>query len=314
MQVKRTKHESGYTIIPNKILQHAKLSLAARGLLSLLLSQPEDTATTVKELTKDVAEGQKRVTNAMQELQAAGYVVCTRVQNDKGHWSTHVEVYDLPQTEAPKVESPKPGRPKRRIAGLNPFGVKDQAKNPPVAPVAKAEVADSDAAKGDGEGIAPQSQEIGRAAALLGRLRTAAPALALSTSDIAALAPMAALWLERGVSELQLRNELTEGLPATIKSPRRLLADRLTRKLPAAPVKFEPPAECGECRRFLPRGQKAGICGQCAGVQAPAAEKPTTRDGSNRTDEASALLDMIRQRRGSGAVKGSRRELFVMPS
>lgn len=132
MRIKRTQQRSGFTIVPNAILQHRKLSLTARGLLSLLISQPEYTAATVRELTEDVAEGQKRVTNAMKELQAGGYVICTRVQNERGHWATHVEVFDLPQSESkPEPETPKPGHPKPRVSGINPFGERTQGKNPP---------------------------------------------------------------------------------------------------------------------------------------------------------------------------------------
>ncbi|MFF8629724.1 hypothetical protein [Streptomyces werraensis] len=306
MQVQRTKHVSGYTIVPNTILQHRRLSLTARGLLSLLLSQPEHTAATVKELTEDVAEGQKRVTNAMKELQAAGYVICTRVQNERGHWSTSVAVYDVPQTEAPEVETPKAGRPKRRLAGINPFGEKNPVKNPPT-PEVVTEVADSPASEGDGGDEAPQ-KDMGRAAALLGRLHTAAPSLKLSHSDVLALAPLAAEWLERGASELQIRSELTEGLPATIKSARRLLADRLTRKMPPVPVKAERMAECGECGRFLPRGQKAGICASCAGVAPAPTEGPAT---VGQTEEAASLLAEILQRRASGRIKGTSRRGFA---
>lgn len=308
MQVQRTKHTSAFTIVPNAISQHRRLSLTARGLLALLLSQPDNTAATVKELTEDVAEGQKRVTNAMKELQSAGYVICTRVQNERGHWSTHVAVFDLPQTAAaPEAESPKPGRPKLRRLGINPFGEKNPEKNPPVSPEAATEVADSQGTEGARGEDAPQSQEMGRAAALLGRLGSAVPSLALSPADILKLAPVAAEWLERGVSELQLRNELIEGLPATIKSPRRLLADRLTRKMPPVPVKAEPLAECGECGGVLPRGQKAGICSRCAGV-APATNEPATL---GQTGEAASLLAEIRQRRANGRIKGTSRRGFA---
>lgn len=308
MHIQRTKHESDFTIVPNAILQHRRLSLTARGLLGLFISLPEFTDETVRELTEGCPEGQKRVTNAMKELQDAGYIVCTRVQNEKGHWSTHVTVCDVPKfAAAPEAETPKVGRPKRRLAGINPFGESTREKNPPVTPEASPEVADSEADKGIGGEDAPQSEEIGRAAALLGRLRTAAPSLALSTADIVALAPMAAQWLERGTSELQLRNELTEGLPAKIKSPRRLLADRLTRKMPAAPVKVEHMAECGDCGGVLPRGQKTGICTRCAGV-APATSEPAT---VGQTGEAASLMAEIRQRRAAGRIKGKSHRGFA---
>ncbi|MFB6654877.1 hypothetical protein ACFCZ4_06840 [Streptomyces microflavus] len=318
MRIQRTKHASGFTIVPNAILQHHDLSLTARGLLGLLVSLPEVTQQTVRELTEGVAEGQKRVTSAMAELQAAGYVVCTRVQGERGHWSTHVTVFDLPQLGSPEADSPKPGRPKpdrpkRRLAGINPFGEKNQEKNPP-APQQSEELAEpgqtQDMHQGEGE-HAPQiqddDQELGRAAALLGRLANAEPSLALSAADVMKLAPLAAQWLQRGVSELQLRNELVGGLPATIKSPRALLADRLTRKIPAVPAKVEPLAECGDCGGFLPRGQQAGICSRCAGlVPAVAAPAPV-----GQTEEASSLLAEIRQRRASGQIKGTSRRGFA---
>ncbi|NEC21218.1 hypothetical protein [Streptomyces parvus] len=314
MRIQRTKHASGFTIVPNAILQHHDLSLTARGLLGLLVSLPEVTQQTVRELTEGVAEGQKRVTNAMAELQAAGYVVCTRVQNERGHWSTHVTVHDLPQLPgAPKAEVPKPGRPKRRLVGINPFREKNQEKNPPT-PQPSTELVEpgqtQDPHQGEGE-HAPQiqdgDQELGRAAALLGRLANTEPSLALSAADVVKLAPLAALWLQRGVSELQLRNELVGGLPATIKSARALLADRLTRKMPTVPVTVEPLAECGDCGGFLPRGQQAGICSRCAGlIPAVAAPAPI-----GQTEEASSLLAEIRQRRASGQIKGTSRRGFA---
>jgi hypothetical protein len=306
MQVQRTKHTSAFTIIPNAIVQNDELSLTARGLLGLLLSQPENTAATVKDLTEAVAEGQKRVTNAMKELQSAGYVVCTRVQNERGHWSTHVEVFDLPQAEAPKDETPKSGRPSRRLLGINPFGEKNQVKNPP-APEAPEVLAEDGQNEGRGEEAPQSNDEIGRAAAVLGRLKTAVPSLTLSASDVMSLAPVAAQWLERGATELQLRNELVEGLPATIKSPRALLADRLTRKMPPVPVVVEKLVECAECGGYLPRGQKTGICGHCAGV-APAVNEPTP---VGQSSDAASLLAAIRERRAAGTVKGTSRRGFA---
>ncbi|WP_340376647.1 hypothetical protein U5640_17015 [Streptomyces sp. SS7] len=308
MQVKRTNHAFGFTIVPNAILQHRKLSLTARGLLGLLLSQPERTAATVKELTADVAEGQRRVTNAMKELQAAGYIICTREQNGRGHWSTAVEVFDVPQSEAPKDETPKSGDPEARRSGLNPFGERNQGKNPPTPE--PSEEAEKSAAEGTG-GDAPQSndEETGRAAGVLNRMGIAVPALALRPSDVLRLAPLAAEWLARGASELQLRNELTDGLPAVVKSPARLVENRLVRKMPPVPVVAISLAECGKCFNPLPRGQQTGICGQCAGL-APASQSaaPAT---VGQSSEAASLLAQIRERRAAGTVKGTSRRGFA---
>ncbi|MEU8948819.1 hypothetical protein [Streptomyces sp. NPDC048489] len=310
MRIKRTKHASAFTIIPNAIAQHRRLSLTARGLLGLFLSLPEITSETVKELTEDVAEGQKRVTDAMKELQTAGYVVCTRVQNDRGHWSTHVEVFDLPQLSAvePEPESPKSGRPKLRIAGLNPFGEKNQGKNPPTPVVDTTPSATADEVGGDD--IQDPNSNIGRAAGLLTRLGMAVPALKMKPSDVMALAPLAAEWIARGATELQIRNELAEGLPTPVKSPRSLVANRLERKMPPVPVPVVRLVDCAECGHPLPRGQQAGICGRCAGV-APAAPMTPAYEPQEGSDDAASLLAAIRQRRAAGTIKGTSRRTFT---
>lgn len=276
MQIQRTKHTSAFVVIPNAITQHSELSLTARGLLGLLLSQPEHTAETVKSLTEDVVEGQARVTKAMKELQKARYVVCTNIQNERGHWSKHVAVYDTPQTETPKDETPKPGRTKSRFSGLEPLRGKNQGKNPPVSPEVSDVAAESATEEG---GIAPKSEDetTGKAAGVLSRLGSAAPVMTLKASEVIKLAPLAAEWLARGATELQIRSELTEGLPAKVKSPAGLVKDRLTRKMPPVPVKAVPLADCAECANPLPRGQMTGICGRCAGV-APVATTAAADD------------------------------------
>ncbi|MFE5542730.1 hypothetical protein ACFQ71_02810 [Streptomyces sp. NPDC056534] len=309
MQVKRSKHAKNFTIVPNEIAQSTELCLTAIGLLVRLLAQPAQSDATIRSMAAEVPEGMAKINACMRQLQDHGYVLITNRQNDQGRWSKLVTVYDRPHGKAPKADAPKAGEPKRRNLGPVPSGAKNQEKNPPVSPKDADEVADSTATNGDG-GDAPKStnepaasEETGRAAALLGRLSTAAPSLALSATDVIALAPLAAVWLQRGVSELQLRNELVEGLPAQIKSPRALLSNRLTRKLPAPRVSVEPMIECTDCGEYLPRGQRAGVCGRCAGAT-PRVHEPLP---VGQTDEAASLLDAIRERRASGPIKGSRR-------
>ncbi|MCW2875489.1 hypothetical protein [Actinacidiphila oryziradicis] len=306
MQVKRSKHMSAFVVMPNAILQHSGLSLTARGLLGLLLSQPDQTAETVKTLTADVTEGGVRVTKAMKELQAAGYVAVVNVQNERGHFSKHVTVYDTPQTDGPKDETPKPVKSKSRFSGLEPLRGKNQGKNPPAPEVSDVT---AEAATDEG-GIASKSndEKTGQAAGVLSRLGSAAPAMTLKASEVIKLAPLAAEWLARGATELQIRNELTEGLPPKVKSAAALVENRLVRKMPPVPVVAVPLADCAECANPLPRGQQAGICGRCAGV-APVAAAPIVAD--DKSAEAASLLDQIRQRRASGAFARGAKSRFM---
>ncbi|TJZ90833.1 hypothetical protein [Actinacidiphila oryziradicis] len=146
----------------------------------------------------DKSPAQIWATRAMKELQAAGYVVCTNIQNERGHWSKHVTVYDVPQTEAPKDETPKPCRTKSRFTGLEPLRGKNQGKNPPAPEVSDVT---AEAATEEG-GIAPKSndEKTGQAAGVLSRLGSAAPAMTLKRPRSSS----SPLWLLSGWPVVQL--------------------------------------------------------------------------------------------------------------
>ena len=85
----RVKRTSGYTIMSNYHLRDMNLSLKASGLLSLVLSLPEDWQYSVKGLTAIVKEGESAVKSALQELEQHGYLRFVRkVENFKA-WNTY---------------------------------------------------------------------------------------------------------------------------------------------------------------------------------------------------------------------------------
>ncbi|MFE4514778.1 hypothetical protein ACFRMQ_11390 [Kitasatospora sp. NPDC056783] len=301
MQIQRTRHDRDFTVLPNAILQASGLSLAARGLLCLLLSQPDQTAETVGSLTEGTHEGQRRVTGALKELQVAGYVVCAKNQNEAGRWFTHVTVSDVPMT-GPKIESPRSGEPRCRTAGSNPSG-KDLGKNPTPTPVEAAEAAPAAEVEGGQED--DQDQATANAVAVLDRVGQVERRLRLGVPEMLRLAPLAVEWLSRGATEAEIRDALISGLPAKIRSASHVVEWRLTNKIPPVPVPSEPVVqlvECGQCRGPLPRGQEAGICSSCAGVARSQAPAPSAASG-----EAGGLLAVIRGRRESGHfAKGAR--------
>ncbi|MFD4904953.1 hypothetical protein [Kitasatospora purpeofusca] len=269
MQIQRTRHDREFTVLPNAILQAPDLSLAARGLLGLLLSQRDQTDETVRSLTEDVREGQRRVTGAMAELRDSGYVVCTKIQNAAGRWSTHVAVFDRPQTEGPKNGTPSPGGQRCRSFGANPE-VKNREKNLPPTPVEEVEAAPAAEVEGGREDShQEQEQATAEAVAVLARVGQADRRLRLGVPETLRLAPLAAQWVARGATEAEIRDALTSGLPAQIRSAGHVIEWRLTHKMPPVPapvVPVVPLVECGQCKDPLPRGQQAGICGPCAGV------------------------------------------------
>ncbi|MEV5415140.1 hypothetical protein [Streptomyces albogriseolus] len=318
MRIHRTQHTSNFTVLPNSIVRHPRLSLAARGLLGHLLSLPDGARETVQSIAEKVSEGRIAVRKAMAQLEAEGYVRRVRHQDpETGTWSTEVTVSDAPMTgESPTDKKLTAGPAKSRFLGRSPYGSKTQEKNPSPTPAQASDSDDQAAEGGRGEASQQQNQEdaspeVGRAAAVLGRLGAVEPKLSLGAAEVLNLAPLAAEWLRRGVSELELRNTLVAGLPATVLAPARFIANRLERKMPAPRRVADPAApavalraECGDCGRPLPLGQSQGICGQCSGVErAPEDPRPSVGTAA----EAASLIDQIRQRRAAGTVRGSRR-------
>ncbi|MEU6667587.1 helix-turn-helix domain-containing protein [Streptomyces sp. NPDC046727] len=317
MRIHRTQHTSGFAVLPNTVLRDRRLSFSARGILAYLLSLPDGAREDVRTLAdRNPGLGRRGVSKAVDELIEHGYYVRRTWRDaETGRVRTETFVFDVPQDAAsPLPPSSGTGCPGGGETGTLPTGVKNPGEEPSPTPAPASSSVDSAAEGGREEASQQQeeaSPEVGRAAAVLGRLGAVEPKLSLGAAEVLKIAPLAAEWLRRGVSELELRNALVSGLPASVIAPARFLTNRLERKMPAPRRAVDPAApavavraECGECGRPLPLGQSQGICGQCAGVDCVTeGERPSVGMAS----EAASLIEQIRQRRAAGAVKGSRR-------
>ena len=94
MAVFRVEKTKDYTIMSNHHLKDRRLSLKAKGLLSMMLSLPKEWDYTLKGLARISREGVDAIREAVRELEQAGYVVRSRTRNPKGPVSyTHLDVY-----------------------------------------------------------------------------------------------------------------------------------------------------------------------------------------------------------------------------
>ena len=75
MAVFRIERTRDYTVMSNHHLRNANLSLKAKGLLSMMLSLPEDWNYTTRGLAKICKEGVDAIGAALRELERAGYIV-----------------------------------------------------------------------------------------------------------------------------------------------------------------------------------------------------------------------------------------------
>ncbi len=98
MAVFRVERTHNYTVMSNYHLRDKGLSLKAKGLLSQMLSLPEDWDYTLAGLAKINAEGRDAIRAAVQELERAGYIRRNRVRDDKGCLrGTEYVIYERPQ-------------------------------------------------------------------------------------------------------------------------------------------------------------------------------------------------------------------------
>ena len=118
MAVFRVERNTGYTVMSNHHLRNKELSLKAKGLLSQMLSLPEDWDYTLAGLSYINREKIDAIREAVRELERAGYIQRSRERDEKGRLrGTDYIIYeqppnlDLPTLENPTLENPTQEKP-----------------------------------------------------------------------------------------------------------------------------------------------------------------------------------------------------------
>ncbi|MFF2227875.1 MarR family transcriptional regulator [Streptomyces globisporus] len=254
---------------------------------------PDGASMSVKQLAKQLPlYGQQAISTALNALSVAGHLRRVRcavgagdetrwvfrtfwssTARDNEWWNTYLATETATETAAPApdtappppwvpAEEPPPAGPEgpavpEKVPGPTPM---PPQRTPPQAP--DAEFA--------------QPAESSPAYLALARLGRDDHRLGLSADDCTTLEPLAAQWLDRGVTTDYLTSTLTAGLPAQVDSPvgllRRRLIDKLPPRLPAAastPPDIPAPThrllvECTDCGRpGPPEALPDGLCRPC---------------------------------------------------
>ena len=111
MAVFRVEKNSGYTVMSNHHLRNRALSLKAKGLLSQMLSLPEDWDYTLQGLARINRESIDAIRQAIRELEQAGYIQRSRERDEKGRLrGADYVIFELPQpvpaSVSPTLEDP----------------------------------------------------------------------------------------------------------------------------------------------------------------------------------------------------------------
>ena len=111
MSVFRVEKTRGYTVMSNHHLRNHALSLKAKGLLSQMLSLPEDWDYTLQGLAQINKESIDAIREAVRELECAGYIKRSRERDERGCLrGTVYTIYEQPHAE-PTPEEPTQEKP-----------------------------------------------------------------------------------------------------------------------------------------------------------------------------------------------------------
>ncbi len=123
MSVIRVHKNANYTVMSNHHFKEKKMSLKAKGLLSLMLSLPDDWNYSVSGLVTLSKDGKDSVMAALAELEKFGYLTRNKKTNSKGQFSgIEYNIFEEPQGDNPSAE-------KQNAENQN--SEKQHAENPP---------------------------------------------------------------------------------------------------------------------------------------------------------------------------------------
>ena len=111
MSVFRVEKNKSYTVMSNHHLRNHTLSLKAKGLLSQMLSLPDDWDYTLQGLAQINKESIDAIREAVRELERAGYIKRSRERDERGCLrGTVYTIYEQPHAE-PTPEKPMQALP-----------------------------------------------------------------------------------------------------------------------------------------------------------------------------------------------------------
>ena len=129
MAVFRIEKTRDYTVMSNHHLKDRTLTLKSKGLLSMMLSLPDEWNYTTRGLAAICREGVDCIGAALKELETHGYIRRTQLRDEKGKITdTEYVIYEMPQCEPPSSPgTPLPGTAKPYTENPD-MGVPDTAE------------------------------------------------------------------------------------------------------------------------------------------------------------------------------------------
>ena len=167
MAVFRVEKNHSYTVMANHHLRDERLSLKSKGLLSLILSLPDDWRISIEGMTQFSSDGKDAIRSAIRELTDAGYITRAQTHSEAGTFSgydyiVHETPVAPPSSGFPTMEKPTTENPTLR-------NTERLSTTPPIVPQSDADggnpsvslVADTSPVRGGKEGETGETGEGG---------------------------------------------------------------------------------------------------------------------------------------------------------
>ena len=142
MAVFRVEKNHSYTVMANHHLRDERLSLKSKGLLSLILSLPDDWRISIEGMTQFSADGKDAIRSAIRELTDAGYITRAQTHSEAGTFSGYDYIVHetpaaspssgFPTMEKPTTENPTTGNPTTENPTLR--NTEELSTIPPIVP------------------------------------------------------------------------------------------------------------------------------------------------------------------------------------
>lgn len=104
MSVVRCEKDRNFTVMSNYHLQNKTLSLKAKGLLSFMLSLPDDWNFSISGLCAVCKESNKAIKSTLDELKDHGYLIINKVRDNKGQYVYDYIIIENPDTQKGGVD------------------------------------------------------------------------------------------------------------------------------------------------------------------------------------------------------------------
>lgn len=123
------KQNIPFTQISNQLLNDKNISLKAKGIYAFMYSKHYDFTFTINSMSKLLAEGQRSISRALNELKENGWVSYTKHSDGSGEYHLHIQPIDVEPKTTEKTENAQnekePNVQKRRLAKRTPLNKKE---------------------------------------------------------------------------------------------------------------------------------------------------------------------------------------------